>query len=729
MADKVGGMFVSLAASAAKFSSDMEKARGAAKTSAGGISTSFGNASKKTSSFTKNISLMKGGAVGLAGAAGLGYLIKQSIATADRIAKVADSANVGTGFLQEMQYAAALAGIDQETLNKALQGFSKRIGEAKSGTGSLITLLNKMDKAFLEDVKAATSTEEAFDLIIKKGASMDDAMQRSALYAAAFGRSAGIEMTLLVKDGAAGLDEMRQAARDLGLVISEDLLRGAETASDQMETMHRVISTQLTTSFLNLAPTVTKTTKAITDALPSLFDYVNKILEFTGMKEKDPLAEFEGALADVNTVLAYEMEQIQNIGWAIGTTFGDTAIDEHRKKIAFLTVQQQIYEAAIKKIKDAESAAHEKAMSDAAALAAAEALKLKNSQDQIKQTQDLAAAKAKAAEEEKKQAEESAKLEESKFQVIAAFSAMAHDMTTDQFELERQELLANVEAWRAAGVMETEITKAESAKRKKIAEDEFKFKLGEFNKIANAAANLADQALAYEKTQIASREAANVKFAETQYESDIASIKKSYTEGGKLTERGLELMASAESRFADTKSRLRDKAAAEEKAAARKYRLIKVAQAISNTAVAVTEALPNLVLAGLIGVAGAFQVGTIMGQPYKQGGVVNTATYFPDPSSASGVGKAGEEPGNVEGILPLARMPGGDLGVNAAGIGGGDITLKQYFSFEGITEENFIMKKAVPIIERAAKNGLTDIITSKNPKQSQLRTAQTGGGF
>ena len=53
MAQKVGGMFVSLAASSARFDRDMKKARDASKKSANGINNNFNRARKSTNKFSK----------------------------------------------------------------------------------------------------------------------------------------------------------------------------------------------------------------------------------------------------------------------------------------------------------------------------------------------------------------------------------------------------------------------------------------------------------------------------------------------------------------------------------------------------------------------------------------------------------------------------------------------------------------------------------------------------
>jgi phage-related minor tail protein len=64
-----------------------------------------------------------------------------------------------------------------------------------------------------------------------------------------------------------------------------------------------------------------------------------------------------------------------------------------------------------------------------------------------------------------------------------------------------------------------------------------------------------------------------------------------------------------------------------------------------------------------VGIAGATSVGV---QPFADGGIVARPTFF---GSGGGLGLMGER--GAEAIMPLARGPGGELGVVARGQGGG----------------------------------------------------------
>ena len=198
--------------------------------------------------------LLGGVVAGIAAGGGIALLINRSIAAADSIGKLADAIGVSTDTLQELRYAAGLAGVSTGQLDGALVAFSKRVGEARSGTGTLITLLQKMDPALLANVQAARTVDEAFETVMRRAASLGNTLDRNALLAAAFGRTAGPLMANLIDDGIQSLDALRERARDLGIVLDEELIRNAEKAKDEMDTLGTVISANVTRAVLGLAP-------------------------------------------------------------------------------------------------------------------------------------------------------------------------------------------------------------------------------------------------------------------------------------------------------------------------------------------------------------------------------------------------------------------------------------------------------------------------------------------
>ena len=189
-------------------------------------------------SFARVGRISRGMALGITGAAtAVGALLtKMTLDVArggDNIAKLADQLGIGTEALQEYRYAAERMGVGQDLLDKSLATFSKRLGEARSGTGALTTYLKKSNPALLDQLVTTENLEEAFGLYLKAVEATEDPTVRAAGAAAAFGRS-GVEMIRIVRDGTENIDRLRKRGRDLGLVMSDDMTRSSETFMDAL---------------------------------------------------------------------------------------------------------------------------------------------------------------------------------------------------------------------------------------------------------------------------------------------------------------------------------------------------------------------------------------------------------------------------------------------------------------------------------------------------------------
>ncbi len=307
------------------FNRKIKQAEKQTKRSSKAMSRSINKFSASLKKMAKSFNPLKLGIGLLLGGGGLGLLVTRSLDAADKLAKVADTIGLSTDALQELRFAAELSGVSADSMSSALQAFGKRVGEARVETGTLVEILKKLDKQLLEDVQAARSMDVAFDLIIKKAASMTDQLDRAALFSAAFGRQAGVAMTNLIRDGADSLDEMRQRAHELGLVLSEDLLRGAEVAKDRMFELKQVVGTSMTRAVLENADAIESLAISLTDLIPAAIGAGKSMLEFLGIMERTPERQLEAALnriKEINAEMnALDADRSQRDG-LIGRFFG-----------------------------------------------------------------------------------------------------------------------------------------------------------------------------------------------------------------------------------------------------------------------------------------------------------------------------------------------------------------------------------------------------------------------
>ena len=271
-------------------------------------SRGLGTLGDRASSLRRNMRLLGGVLAGVAGAAagGLALLVKRSIDAADAIAKTADAIGISTDALQELRFAADLSGVSVESLDKALKFATKAIGELRTRTSSeLTTALKDFDAQLLSNIRNAGSVEEAIELVFRRMGEMEDATKKAALSKSVFGR-AGMVMVNIARGEAGALEEMRQQARDLGIVLDEDLLRNAEKTKDQLTVLGTVLSANLNKAVLEHADAIGDLAERFTEALPDLISWVSTFGQWIGLIEQsktERLAEIREEIVRLEGVL------------------------------------------------------------------------------------------------------------------------------------------------------------------------------------------------------------------------------------------------------------------------------------------------------------------------------------------------------------------------------------------------------------------------------------------
>lgn len=303
--------------------------------SADSVNIKFGNVAKTAGLV---------GAATIAAAAALGGFTIAAVESADEIAKTADGIGITTDALQEYRFAAQLAGVETAQIDGAFQTFGKRLGELKVGTGTLTTFLDKYDTTLKETIRTSSDTGEALDVILEAMAGIEDQAERAAFASANFGRTAGIRMVNLVKGGTEALDAMRQEARDLGLVLDEELLRGAENANDALTRTRGIVGVNFQKVLLSLAPIIERIGLAFGQAAPAIADLAEKLVVFFGGIELLGLQGLNRELAETDA----SIKQLQfSIDTAVGAevTAAGIAIEAEQKKRAEILRTIELREA------------------------------------------------------------------------------------------------------------------------------------------------------------------------------------------------------------------------------------------------------------------------------------------------------------------------------------------------------------------------------------------------
>ena len=170
--------------------------------------------------------------VGGIAVAALALQIRGLATDADDLAKKTRLLDFDIEQFQEWRFAAKLAGLETQQFDKAVEQFTKRVGEARAGTGSMVTLLKKSNPELLKQLVATKDNAKAFQIFVKALGETEGAQNQVALANAAGGRSAA-RLTLLAKLGTKEQERLFKVQRENGNITKEQAA-AAEAFNDQM---------------------------------------------------------------------------------------------------------------------------------------------------------------------------------------------------------------------------------------------------------------------------------------------------------------------------------------------------------------------------------------------------------------------------------------------------------------------------------------------------------------
>jgi phage-related tail protein len=190
------------------------------------VSGKFRNMTGEVGKFGRRTAMLGGAAAG-----GIFAVANSTATLGDSVAKTADKIGVALGPYQELRYAAERSGISTQKLDSNMVAFTKRLGEAKQGTGAA---RKAYDQLGLSSARLAEMTpEDALNVVADRLAQVDSQTERVALAAQMFSRE-GVGMVNMLKDGSGGLKELRRQAQETGYVLSDKAARDAEVFKDSL---------------------------------------------------------------------------------------------------------------------------------------------------------------------------------------------------------------------------------------------------------------------------------------------------------------------------------------------------------------------------------------------------------------------------------------------------------------------------------------------------------------
>lgn len=221
------------------------------------------------------------GFIGVAGIAKLTQFTKEAVEFADAIGKTADKLGVSTDALQEYRFAAARSGVAQTALDMGLQRFSRRLAEADKGTGELRKTLENLNISTRTSSGELRTSEDVLREYAEAIKNAEGDQEKLRLAFKAFD-SEGAAMVNMLRDGATGLDDLTQAARDAGVVMDEELIDKAEIINDKWDTLTETIGVKFKSALVGLAGKIVGTrseSEMLADEIEVLTQRLTRVAE------------------------------------------------------------------------------------------------------------------------------------------------------------------------------------------------------------------------------------------------------------------------------------------------------------------------------------------------------------------------------------------------------------------------------------------------------------------
>lgn len=249
----------------------------------GAVGGAFNRLSQQASGLASNLFSLKGAAAGVAGAAGLGYVVKQSLDAAANIEQLANRAGVSTKALQELTFAANKYGVSQDDIIDGLKELQIRADEfAATGKGQGADAFRRIGVTAQEAQRKIDGSGRGLEFVIAQIRDLDSSAAQARAFEELFGGQAGERIRQITGD----LGQLRDRAQELGIVLDRDLIQNADEARDRFETLTSVLNKQFIAAVAQAAPQINNLLTDILEDLPEFISDVREAAEAIGLLDK-----------------------------------------------------------------------------------------------------------------------------------------------------------------------------------------------------------------------------------------------------------------------------------------------------------------------------------------------------------------------------------------------------------------------------------------------------------
>lgn len=229
----IGALRVSLGLDSAQFEAGSKRARQTAKSDVSAIQREFDR--------LKNIGSTL---AGVWAGSEIVAAAKRALDMASSLGEVAQQAGVTAAELQEYRYVASQVGLSNDEMDNSLKKLTRSMGEAKAGSKSQVEAFRELGGSVESAVVAGKSAGEVIPLIADALAKIEDPATRARIEVDLFGK-AGQKLDTMLAGGSAAVNQLRDAAHSLGIVLSDEQIQKADETADKLAEIKQVLEARI----------------------------------------------------------------------------------------------------------------------------------------------------------------------------------------------------------------------------------------------------------------------------------------------------------------------------------------------------------------------------------------------------------------------------------------------------------------------------------------------------
>jgi hypothetical protein len=215
--------------------------------------------------------------VGVAGlATGVMALASKTASSADRIDKSSQKIGLSREAFQEWDFILSQSGTSIDSMNAGVKTMTMLLEDASKGGEKSAEVFARLGLD-IEEVNKM-SREEAFETMITALQSVEDETERATLSTLAFGRS-GQELMPLINSAAGSIDEMKNKAHELGLVLGDDVIDAGVNMTDTMDQLQRTLGSLMNKALGPIIPIINDLLQEFIKIVPPLMEFIAPLIE------------------------------------------------------------------------------------------------------------------------------------------------------------------------------------------------------------------------------------------------------------------------------------------------------------------------------------------------------------------------------------------------------------------------------------------------------------------